>query len=173
MSKEINSALPIWDTLQNKLSPCVKWHPMRTVIILNTSYGIILLNCYFCNGISPLGPTLPIAIWFNFVLLIELWLIEPNIPDTYMLCQRHHWQTDTHMGRCLIQSISCDQRSHVAGCSWGWNYIILPYNEGQKISLKSTLLVSSFNKHYLNQCWPRAETPHGVTRPKCVNVIYI
>ena len=58
-------------------------------------------------------------------------------------------------------------------CEVALIWMSLDFTDDQSTSVQVIALCSQATSHYLSQCWPRAMSPNGVTRPQWVNWISI
>ena len=42
-----------------------------------------------------------------------------------------------------------------------------------QLSLDLLMTGHQATRHYLSQCWPTTMSPHGITRPQCVNITFV
>ena len=107
-------------------------------------------------------------------------LSEPMMLNllTHICVTRPHWVNWFSHGRC-----GCDFKSVIFKVilwmdilSTSCHMVVRLMPKERLIDDKSTLVqvmvwCHQATSHYLSQCWARTLSPHGVTRPQCVNTL--
>ena len=111
----------------------------------------------------------------------ELWSFLWSVPEKRLIKQSWGWWIEMHQPHYDV-TVMCDSnlkniifKPILQNRNMGARCVITLWWMQHKLCNEQSTLVQVMTwcrqatSHYLNQCWPRSMTPHGVAWPQCVN----